>query len=258
VSPLAQALVLGLLAGAGATAVGACLAFFVRHLSERGRAMLGGFAGGVMLAATFFSLLGPGLSRATEAQGRWVGMSVAVIAFAFGTLFVAVLHHLSPHEHFIKGPEGADRTRLGRAWLCVIAITLHNFPEGLAVGVGGASGTLSLAMPIAIGIGLQNVPEGLVVAVSLLREGYSPRRAVAIGCATGLVEPVGAVLGAGVLRISSSLLPAALCFSAGAMLFVICDEVLPESHRGPHASLATWGTMVGFALMMVLDVAFAA
>lgn len=254
---IVQALVLGLVSGAGATSLGASLSFFVRHVSERGRAMLGGFAGGVMLAATFFSLLSPGLTRATEENGRWIGMVLAVGSLVAGTLFVAVLHHFSPHEHFIKGPEGADRSRLGRAWLFVIAITLHNFPEGLAVGVGGVSGTLAIAMPIVIGIGLQNVPEGLVVAVSLLREGYSTRRAIAIGCATGLVEPVGAMLGAGVLGISAAFLPAALCFSAGAMLFVICDEVLPEAHRGEHGTVATWGNMLGFILMMVLDVAFA-
>lgn len=257
-SPLLTAFVLALASGAGATSLGALVAFVVPSVGERSRTVLGGLAGGVMLAATFFSLLGPGLERASAEQGRWLGMLVAIVAFAAGTLFVAVLHHLSPHEHFIKGPEGADRSRLARAWLFVIAITLHNFPEGLAVGVGGASGTLDIAMPLALGIGLQNVPEGFVVAVSLLREGYTPARAVGIGCLTGLVEPIGAVFGAGVLAISTALLPAALCFAAGAMLFVICDEVLPESHRGEHASLATWGTMLGFVLMMVLDVAFAA
>lgn len=257
-SPILNALLLGLAAGFGATAIGALPAFFVRSVSDRQRAALGGLAGGIMLAATFFSLLAPGLHRASEAHGRWLGMAIAAGSFVVGTVFVAVLHHLSPHEHFIKGPEGADRSRLARAWLFVIAITLHNFPEGLAVGVGGASGTLEIAMPIALGIGLQNVPEGFVVAVSLLREGYAPSRAVAIGCATGLVEPVGALLGAGVLTVSASLLPGTLCFAAGAMLFVISDEVLPEAHRGEHGALATWGTMLGFVLMMVLDVAFAA
>lgn len=211
-----------------------------------------------MLAATFFSLLGPGLEEATARWDRWGGLGIATVALVSGAALVAILHRYSPHEHFIKGPEGADKTRLARVWLFVIAITLHNFPEGLAVGVGAASGELDIALPITLGIGLQNIPEGLVVALSLLREGYARDRAVLVGCATGLVEPIGALVGAGVLAVSSTILPAVLCFSAGAMLFVISDEVIPESHQGPHAGAATWGVVGGFVLMMVLDVAFAA
>jgi zinc transporter, ZIP family len=257
-SPILAALVASLLAGAGATAVGALPALVLPSISERTRAILGGLSGGIMLAATFFSLLGPGLEAATARWDRWGGLLVATAGLVAGAALVATLHRYSPHEHFIKGPEGADRTRLSRAWLFVIAITLHNFPEGLAVGVGAASGELDIALPITLGIGLQNVPEGLVVALSLLREGYARDRAVLVGCATGLVEPIGALIGAAALALSAALLPAALCFAAGAMLFVISDEVIPESHQGPHAGVATWGLIAGFVLMMVLDVAFAA
>lgn len=256
-SPILDAIVLASLSGALATGVGALPAWFLRDLSPRARAALGGLAAGIMLAATFFSLLQPGMALAIAEHGRAGGAGAAAGGLIVGTGFVALLHRYAPHEHFLKGVEGERRVALARTWLFVIAITIHNFPEGLAVGVGAASGETSISMPIAIGIGLQNVPEGLIVAASLVREGYPRGKAIGIAWLTGLVEVVGAALGAGALTLSESLLPIALTFSAGAMLFVISDEVLPESHRGDHASAATWGTMLGFVLMMVLDTAFA-
>lgn len=252
-----QAVVTSAWAGAGATGVGALPALAMRSLGERSRAVLGGFSGGVMLAATFFSLLSPGLDEAVDLWGKWGGLVAASAAFGAGICFVALMHCFLPHEHFEKGRDGAAAERLARTWLFVLAITIHNFPEGLAVGVGAASGESSLQLPIALGIAFQNAPEGLVVAVSLMREGYGRGRAIAMALATGLVEPIGAACGALGLGISHDLLPLGLSFSAGAMLFVIQDEVLPEAYRGPHPDHATMGAMVGFVLMMVLDVAFA-
>jgi ZIP family zinc transporter len=248
------------LAGGVATGVGALPALALRRLDDRMRAGLGGFAAGVMLAATFFSLLSPGLDDAVARWGRVPGVGAAALGMIAGVVMIAVMHRFAPHEHFEKGVDVGDRARassLARTWLFVIAITLHNLPEGLAVGVGVASGDQAIGAPIALGIAFQNAPEGLVVAASLVREGYPRWRAVGIGFLTGLVEPIGALVGCLALAVSASALPIALCFAAGAMLFVISDEVLPESHRGDHAATATWGTMLGFVLMMVLDTVFA-
>jgi zinc transporter, ZIP family len=248
------------LAGTVATGLGGLTALAFRRLSARAEASLSGFGAGVMLAATFFSLLAPGLAAGAERWGRWGGVGAGAGAFILGTVAIAVVHRFVPHEHFLKGVENRGRSAesLARTWLFVIAITLHNLPEGLAVGVGVASGQQAIALPIALGIAAQNVPEGMVVAVSLLREGYPRRVALGVALLSGAVEPVGAALGAGALAISMALLPVALCFAGGTMLFVISDEVLPESHRGEHAGAATWGVMLGFVLMMVLDSAFGA
>lgn len=254
------AVLTSLVAGTLATGVGALPAAAMRDLGDRARAALSGFSAGVMLAATFFSLLGPGLDLAVERWSRWGGVGAGAGGFAVGVGAIALLHRFSPHEHFLKGVEhvGRSSAALARTWLFVIAITLHNLPEGLAVGVGVGSGDVHIAMPIALGIGFQNAPEGLVVAVSLVREGYSRWLAIGVAFLSGAVEPIGAALGAASIAVSAAVLPVALCFSAGAMLFVISDEVLPESHRGEHSGAATWGVMLGFVLMMVLDVAFAA
>ncbi|AKF08252.1 ZIP family metal transporter [Sandaracinus amylolyticus] len=255
-----DAVLTSLWAGTGATGLGALPALGLRELGDRARAALSGFSAGVMLAATFFSLLGPGLEIAVERWARWGGVAAGAGGLIAGVAAIALMHRFSPHEHFLKGVDGRGRspTALARTWLFVIAITLHNLPEGLAVGVGVASGDQSLALPIALGIAFQNAPEGLVVAVSLVRERYSRRMAIGVALLSGAVEPIGAGLGAAAVEVSSAVLPVALCFAAGAMLFVISDEVLPESHRGEHSDAATWGTMGGFVLMMVLDVAFAA
>ncbi|RMG73959.1 MAG: ZIP family metal transporter, partial [Nitrospirae bacterium] len=171
----------------------------------------------------------------------------------FGGLFLFLTDRYSPHEHFIKGPEGADPGNLKRIWLFVIAITIHNLPEGLAVGVGFGGGDIKNGLTLATGIGLQNIPEGLVVALALKTEGYSPLRAFFIALATGLVEPVGGLVGASVITIARPLLPWGLSFAAGAMLFVISDEIIPESHRKGFEKEATFGVMIGFVVMMILD-----
>ncbi len=166
------------------------------------------------------------------------------------------MERVLPHEHFIKGVEGGPSPRtLRRTWLFVFAIALHNLPEGLAIGVAYGGASPLQAGTLTAGIAIQDVPEGLVVAMALLAAGYRRWLAVLLGMASGLVEPLGAVLGASVIGLSAGLLPWGLGFAAGAMLFVISHEIIPESHRKGHESWATGGLMIGFVLMMLLDTA---
>ncbi|RMG72784.1 MAG: ZIP family metal transporter [Nitrospirae bacterium] len=239
-----------LLAGA-ATGLGAIPVLFFRNISQRLQDTMLGFGAGVMLAATSFSLIIP----AIEASGRGFFSVVSVATgMLLGALFLYISDRYTPHEHFIKGPEGADPGRLRRIWLFVMAITLHNFPEGLSVGVGFGGGNLANGTKLAVAIGLQNIPAGLVVALSLIGEGYGLFYAIAVSTLTGLVEPVGGLIGIGVVSISQVLLPWGLAFAAGAMLYVISDEIIPESHRKGFEKEATFGVIVGFIVMMVLDV----
>lgn len=239
------------LAAGVATGVGALPVLFTRNISQRTQDAMLGFGAGVMLAATSFSLIVP----AIEAAGNGTsGAFVVAAGMVLGGLFLWFVDHTSPHEHFISGPEGADPGNLKRIWLFVIAITVHNFPEGLAVGVGFGGGDLRNGMTLAIGIGLQNMPEGLVVAMALVTEKYSRRKALWIALVTGLVEPVGGLIGAGLVTLASPLLPWGLAFAAGAMLFVISDEIIPESHRQGYEKEATFGVMLGFIIMMIMDV----
>ena len=233
------------LAAGLATGVGALPVLFVKRPSKRYLDLMLGFAAGVMLAATAFSLLIP----AIEDGGAWV----AVGGLLLGALVLHLIDRFVPHEHFIRGHEGPS-SRLRKIWLFVIAITIHNFPEGLAVGVGFGGGALGPAIALAVGIGLQNMPEGLAVALPLVGEGYSRRRALLYATLTGLVEPIGGLIGVALVLIARPLLPWGLAFAAGAMLFVISDEIIPESHRNGHERLATFGVMIGFAVMMLLDV----
>ena len=158
-----------------------------------------------------------------------------------------------PHEHFQLGREGGEATELSRIWLFVIAITLHNFPEGMAVGVGFAGGELSNGLPLTLGIGLQNIPEGLAVSVALLSVGYEKTQAALFAALTGLVEPIGGLLGAVAVSSAAALMPWALAFSAGAMLFIISDEIIPETHSAGNKNLATFSLLGGFVIMMILD-----
>lgn len=247
---LVQGAVASLLAGA-ATGVGALPVLFTRNISQRGQDIMMGFGAGVMLAATSFSLIVPAVEAA---GGGWGGAFVVAGGMMLGGLFLFLSDKYSPHEHFIKGPEGADAGKLKRIWLFIIAITLHNFPEGLAVGVGFGGGDVQNGVALAIGIGLQNMPEGLVVALALLTLKYSMGQALGIALLTGLVEPLGGILGAGVVSVALPLLPWGLAFAAGAMLFVVSDEIIPESHRKGFEKQATFGVMLGFVIMMLLDI----
>lgn len=229
------------------TGLGGLPVLFMKEISHRTLDTMLGFAAGVMLAATAFSLLVP----AIELGGVWV----SVIGFVVGGLAVHLLDRYVPHTHFIKGPEGPSSS-LSRVSLLILAITIHNFPEGLAVGVSFGGGDVAAGLIIATAIGLQNVPEGSAVAFPLVREGFSRRRALWIATLTGLVEPLGGLIGVSVVALARPLLPGGLAFAAGAMAFVVSHEMIPESHRRGHEIEATFGFITGFAVMMFLDTIF--
>lgn len=243
-------ILLGIIATMGtglATGVGALPVLFTRNVSERLLDGMLGFAAGVMLAAAAFSLLLPAIELG--------GVGMAVLGLITGALFLAVVDRFIPHTHFVSGDEGPPSS-LRRVWLLIIAITLHNFPEGLAVGVGFGGGDIAAATVLAIAIGLQNMPEGLAVALPLVREGYSRRRALAYATLSGMAEPIAGLLGVTAVQVARPLLPFGLAFAAGAMLFVVSDEIIPETHRRGYQGVATGGVVLGFALMMFLDNVF--
>jgi len=235
-----------LLAGA-ATGLGAIPIFFLRNLSQRTLDVMLGFAAGVMIAATAFSLLIP----AIELSNVWIVAG----GFLAGAIFVHLLDRYVPHEHIIRGFEGHP-AKLSKVTLLILAITIHNFPEGLAVGVTFGTGDIAAGMVIAIAIGLQNIPEGSAVAFPLIREGISRERALWYATLSGLVEPIGGLIGVLVVSLMHSLLPVGLTFAAGAMTFVVSDEMKPESHRMGHEREATFGFIIGFTVMMFLDTIF--
>jgi len=236
------------------TALGAAGVAFIRSLAKPLENVLLSLAAGIMLAASVFSLLLPALERAgSDFESKPAAVLLVIAGLLAGAACLHLLHSRVPHEHFGIGREGPDPGRLARIWLFVIAITLHNFPEGMAVGVSFGGGDLANGTSTAIGIGLQNIPEGLAVAVSLLAVGYG--RAAAFGAAalTGLAEPVGGLVGSAAAGLAEPALPLTLAFSAGAMLFIISDEVIPETHRRDTATHATFALLGGFAVMMFLD-----
>jgi ZIP family zinc transporter len=235
------------LAAGLATGAGALPVLFTKKISDKLLDVMLGFSAGVMLAATAFSLIIP----AIDLSSAWI----AAIGIILGAVVLHLIDHFIPHFHPALGPEGPP-SRLARVWLLVLAITIHNFPEGLAVGVSFGSGDVAAGFVIAMAIGLQNMPEGLAVALPLLREGYSRSRSLWYGTLTGLVEPVGGLLGVALVTIFHPILPWALAFAAGAMLFVVSDEMIPESHRKGFEKEATFGFMVGFVIMMLLDSLF--
>lgn len=240
------------------TAAGALPVLLGRSVSRRWNDVLLGFAAGVMLAASFLSLIVPGIEAARLIHGATLlAALIAVAGVLLGATFIALLNEWIPHEHFFQGRQGPLSGALTKIWLFVLAITIHNLPEGLAVGVGFGGGDLVRGTTLAIGIGLQNAPEGLAVALALLSCGYTKRRAFAVAGLTGLVEPLAGALGAYAVSLSQLVLPWGLTFAAGAMIYVISHEIIPETHRHGFESQATLGLTVGLAVMMLLDVAFA-
>lgn len=239
-----------LLAGLG-TGIGALPVLFFKDVSRNLLNIMLGAAAGVMLAATAFSLIVPGIESGNL---LWPGYGVfAVMAgIMIGAISLDLVDKWLPHEHFFKGPEGPS-SDMKRIWLFVFAIAIHNFPEGLAVGVGFGAGDIAAGATLAIGIGLQNMPEGLAVALPLVGLGYSKWKALGIATLTGLVEPVGGLMGAGAVTVFHPILPFALAYAAGAMLFVISDEIIPETHSRGKSRQATYGLMIGFVIMMALD-----
>lgn len=245
---------LGGLAGFMTTAIGALPALALRSLPQKLKDSLLGLAAGMMLAASAFSLLLPGLDAATEiTDSRIGGALLVVIGMAFGVLLMLGLDAFTPHEHDKTGPCGPGYERCSRIWLFVFAIALHNLPEGMAIGVSFSQGDIAVGLPLTTAIALQDIPEGLAVALSLRAAGISPSRAVLIAIASGFLEPVGAILGVGLSSGFAVTYPIGLGLAAGAMIFVVSHEVIPETHRNGHQTPATLGLMAGFALMMVLD-----
>ena len=245
---------LGGLVAAVATAAGAFPAMFGRSMSQRMADTLLGFAAGVMLSAAYFSLILPGIEVAEDLYGSLVlAAGVAGLGIALGALFVWSLDKVLPHEHFKTGREGAEAGQIARIWLFVIAITIHNFPEGLSIGVA-FGGDTAKGISVMTGISIQDIPEGLAVAVSMIGLGYSRLKAFLVTAATGLVEVVGGFLGAAAVTVSGQLLPWGLTFAAGAMLYIISHEIVPETHRNGHQDRATAGLLFGLILMMFLDV----
>ncbi|MBP6492021.1 MAG: ZIP family metal transporter [Clostridia bacterium] len=250
----------------GVTALGASLVFFFKTINKNILNGMLGFAAGVMIAASFWSLLAPSIEMAEE-LGQ-IAFLTAASGFLLGGGFLFLADKLLPHLHMgldVNQAEGI-KTKWQRSILLVLAITLHNIPEGLAVGVAfgavasgiGSSATMAGAAALAIGIGLQNFPEGAAVSIPLRREGFSRKKAFLYGQASGMVEPIAGVIGAYSVVKMQPLLPYALAFAAGAMIYVVVEELIPEAQReegGSKTDLATIGCMIGFAVMMILDVA---
>jgi zinc transporter, ZIP family len=236
------------------TAVGALPVLAAWRISPRRQDVMLGFAAGVMLAASAFSLILPGLDIAGESHGELAASLMVSAGIMLGAVTLWLVNAYVPHEHFILGREGGDAASLRRIWLFVIAITLHNFPEGMAVGVGYGTGDIGRAHALAIGIGLQNLPEGLAVALALVGQGYPRWQAFVVALITGLVEPIGGLIGVTAVTMAQPLLPWALAFAAGAMIFVISSEIIPETHRKGAKIESTFGLMIGFVVMMTLDV----
>ena len=254
-SPAVGAALAATLFTALATGAGALPVLFVRRISDAARDSLLGFGAGVMLAASFFSLLAPALDTGAATAGSALGGIMIVAAgVIIGAAVLMTSDRWLPHEHFIKGREGGRegmpvRTAAG-LWLFVTAITLHNIPEGLAVGVAqGSSGGAA----ITLGIAIQNMPEGLIVAIALVALGISRWKAAALALATGMAEPLGGLIGASAISYAAAMLPWGLAFAAGAMLFVISHEIIPETHRNGNERVATIGLIGGFVLMMLFD-----
>ena len=260
--PVMQALIATLFTWA-LTALGAATVFLAKNIDQKILDGMLGFAGGVMIAASYWSLLAPAIEMSKEGPvPAWVP---AIIGFLSGGIFLRISDILLPHLHIGFPPEEAEgpQTTWRRTTLLILAITIHNFPEGLAIGVAfGAvaadlpAATISGAIALALGIGIQNFPEGMAVSMPLRREGLSRLKSFFYGQLSAVVEPIAGVLGAAAVLISRPLLPYALSFAAGAMIFVVVEEVVPESQRQGNTDIATMGAMIGFAVMMTLDVAF--
>lgn len=249
--------VIGCLITAGATSLGALPATLLKHLSARMNNILVGFCAGIMLAASSFSLIIPALELSSvQLNSRILGALLTAFLILFGAFFLFLCNRYIPHEHFISGTErNISALHLKRIWLFVLAITIHNFPEGLAVGSGVASQSFKLALPIVFGIGLQDLPEGFVVAAALISVGYTRKQSIYISILTGVVEAVAAVLGFIATAAFVPFLSSMLAFAGGAMIYVVIEEMIPEIQTKKISSDSTGGILFGFVLMMFLDTA---
>jgi ZIP family zinc transporter len=249
---------LGSLVAGASTGLGALPILFRRRWSEGAQRLMLAGAGGMMLGATFFSLLQPALDLVRERGGTtFEAVGTVSVGLILGAVALWGLHSAVPHEHFTKGAEGPRPPVLGRNWMLVLAIALHNLPEGLSVGVAFGDHAASTGIAVMLGIGAQNIPEGLAVAAALVADGRSRGRAFLIALLTGLIEPLGGLVGALAVTVSAALLPWGLAFAAGAMLFVVSGEVLPETHVEGGERAATFAVVFGFVAMMALAVPLA-
>lgn len=252
----------GALAGGGgaalATAIGTLPVLLSRRLAQRMCDCLLGFGAGIMLAATAFSLVVPAIAAArANGAGPVAASAIAAGGIAAGTALVMLLERLAHHIEW-RAPAGAASTSAIRgAWLFVSVITIHNMPEGLAIGVAYGGASMPQAHGLALGIAIQDIPEGMVVALALRAIGYGRRFSAVMGAASGLIEPIAAVAGAALIAVSSALLPWGLAAAAGAMLFVVAHDVVPQAHAGGNGRPATLALVAGFIVMMVLDTALA-
>ena len=250
----------------GCTILGSGVVLFFRSISRKLLDVMMGFAAGVMIAASFWSLLAPSIDYAEADYGSWAWVPAA-LGFMLGGLGLRLIDALVPHLHLGKEVGDAEgiqpRKSLSKTALLFLAITIHNFPEGLAVGVTfGALASENMtaaglvgAIGLAIGIGLQNIPEGAALSIPIRADGSSRAHAFYMGAMSAVVEPIGAVLGAALVLIMLQIIPYALAFAAGAMIFVVVEELIPESQTNGNTDIATLGLMVGFVIMMVMDVA---
>ena len=241
------------------TTLGSAMVFFLKkEINPKVQKILLGFASGVMVAASFFSLLEPAIS--TYEKGNYKMWLIPAAGFLVGVLFLLLLDFIVPHIHIDKQEEGIKKNKLSRLFKMMLAVTLHNIPEGLAVGVviaGAINGNLNehAMLVLSIGIAIQNFPEGAIISMPLKEEGKTKFKAFMCGFISGVVEPLAALLAILLTSIVSTILPFTLAFAAGAMIYVVFEELIPEANEGSHSNLATIGAMVGFVIMMVLDVA---
>ena len=243
-------------AAAAATALGALPALFIRTISARWEDVMLGFGAGVMAAAASFSLILPGVAAGADILGsKPAGALLVATGLVLGALFLLLADKTIPHEHMRAGHHGPGWMKSRRVWLMVFAIALHNFPEGMAIGVGFSDGDTSVGIPLAAAIAIQDIPEGMVVAVALRTVAYSPWQAALVAALTGLAEPIGAIIGVALTSGFAPLYPAGLGFAAGAMIWVVSHEIIPETHRKGHEQAATLGLIGGFVVMMMLDTA---
>lgn len=255
-SPHGRYAILGGLAGFLATALGALPALMLGSIPQKVEDAMLGFAAGMMLAAASFSLILPGVEAGFEyTNSQFLGALLVVFGMLLGVILMLGLDEFTPHHHPNSGTFGVSTQRYNKAWLFVFAIALHNLPEGMAIGVSFAQGDLTVGLPLTTAIALQDIPEGLAVALTLRAVGFKAPFAVLVAVLSGIFEPIGAVLGVGLAGGFLLSYPIGLGLAAGAMIFVVSHEVIPETHQNGHQTLATLGLMVGFALMMVLDTA---
>ena len=243
------------------TMLGSAMVFFMRNkINHRIEKLLLGFAAGVMIAASIWSLMMPSIEMAEE-QGK-VAWIPAVIGFLLGVVFLLALDSLIPHLHLKNDkPEGV-KSKLKKTTMMMLAVTLHNIPEGMAVGVtfagvmiGNTGITIAGTIALAVGIAIQNFPEGAIISMPLKSQGISKTKAFLYGTLSGIVEPIGSILTILLTSVIVPILPYLLSFAAGAMIYVVVEELIPESQSGEHSNIGTIGVAIGFSIMMVLDVA---